>query len=233
VASPIDIKWKRSLSLPTPNMNRLLFLSFLVCAVGTVFGEDSILVSRQSANQSCTAECGISLNSTLTCVSSPDPFCHCSDFLSGAQACSICLNATNTTLNGFFSASYVNFIIGTCNCQIPSCGNLTIAEKTCQTSSPNDPNCHCPATVQDGPVCYACLKEHITDPFVLAGLDANLAQCLSVVNNASTPATPSGSATSSQSSLPTFASEGSMVSVISGSLWIAILSLLATGIFGI
>jgi hypothetical protein len=214
-------------------MNRLLFLSFLVCAVSTVFGEDSILVSRQSANQSCTTECGISLNSTLTCMSSPDPFCHCSDFLSGAQACSSCLNATNTTLDGFFDASYVNFIIGVCNCQIPTCGNLTIAEKTCQVSSPSDPNCACPATVQDGPVCYACLKEHITDPFVLSGLDANLAHCQSVVNNASTSATPSGSATSSQSSLPTFASEASMVSVISGSLWIAILGLLVTGIFGI
>src|SRR5271170_8274837 len=175
-------------------MNRLVLLGFLACAIA-VFGEDFILVSRQGANQSCINECALSLNSTLTCVSSPDPFCHCSDFLSGAQACSTCLNDTNSTFDGFFNASYVNFIVGVCNCQIPTCGNLTLAEKACQVSSPSDPNCPCPATVQDGPVCYACLKEHITDPFVLAGIDANLAYCQSVVNNnASTSATPSGSA---------------------------------------
>src|SRR5271170_6860261 len=206
-------------------MNPLVLFGFLACALTTVFGEDSILISRQAANQSCSTECGVSLNATLTCISSPDPFCHCSDFLSGAAACSTCLNDTNTTLDGFFNVSYVNFIVGTCNCQIPTCGNLTLAEKACQISSPSDPNCRCPATVQDGPVCYACLKEHITDPFVLAGLDANLAQCQSVVKNASTSATPSGSATSSQSSLPTFASQASIVSVISGSLWIGILCL--------
>src|SRR5271169_3397864 len=198
-------------------MNRIVFLGFLVCAVTAVFGDNSVLVSRQAANQSCTTECGISLNSTLTCLSSPDPFCHCSDFLSGAAACSTCLNDTNTTLDGFFNASYVNFIVGVCNCQIPTCGNLTLAEKACQVSSPSDPNCPCPATVQDGQVCYACLKEHITDPFVLAGIDANLAYCQSVVTKTNASAAPSGSASSSQSSLATFASEASMVSIASGS----------------
>src|SRR5271169_2261738 len=208
-------------------MNRIVFLGFLVCAVTAVFGDNSVLVSRQAANQSCTTECGISLNSTLTCLSSPDPFCHCSDFLSGAAACSTCLNDTNTTLDGFFNASYVNFIVGVCNCQIPTCGNLTLAEKACGVSSPSDPNCVCPATVQDGPVCYACLKQHITDPFVLGGIDASLARCQAAVSNASTSPSPSGSATSSQSSLPTFASEGSEVFVSLGSVYFGMLGVVA------
>ena len=214
-------------------MNPLVLFGFLACALTTVFGEDSILISRQAANQSCSTECGVSLNATLTCISSPDPFCHCPDFLSGAQACSTCLIDTNTTFDGFFNASYVNFIVGACNCQIPTCGNLTLAEKSCQASRPSDPNCPCPATVQDGPLCYACLKEHITDSLVLAGIDANLARCQLVVINASTSATPSGSASSSQSSLPTFASEASMVSLISGSVWIGIVGVVAVGALGI
>jgi hypothetical protein len=214
-------------------MNRFVFFGILVCTGTAAFGDDSVLVTRQNTNQSCTTECGISLNSTLTCISSPDPFCHCSDFLSGAQACSTCLNGTNTTFDGFFNISYVNFIIGVCNCQIPTCGNLTLAEKACQVSSPSDPNCVCPATVQDGPVCYACLKQHITDPFVLGGIDANLARCQAAVSNASTSARPSGSATSSQSSPPTFASEGSEVFVNLGSVYLGMMALVAIGVLAI
>ena len=214
-------------------MNRFVLFGILVCTATGVFGDNSVLVSRQATNQTCTTECGISLNSTLTCISSPDPFCHCSDFLSGAQACSTCLNNTDTTLDGFFNASYVNFIVGVCNCQIPTCGNLTLAEKACQVSSPSDPNCVCPATVEDGPVCYACLKQHITDPFVLGGIDANLARCQATVSNASTSAGTSASATSSQSSLPTFASEGSEVFLNQGSVYLGMMALVAIGVLAI
>jgi len=211
-------------------MYQIVFFGILVSVATAISRDDSVLVSRQAGNQSCATECQISLNSTLTCVSSPDPFCHCADFLGGAQACSTCLNDTNTTLDGFFNTSYVNFIVGVCNCQIPTCGNLTLAEKSCQVSSPNDPNCACPATAQDGPVCYACLRQHITDPFVLSGIDANLAHCQAVVPSANTSTAPSGSATSSQSSLPTFASVGSEVYGSLRSVQMVVLGLVAVGL---
>ena len=214
-------------------MKGLVLIRFLLSAAAIVLGETSNLVSRQAVNQSCTSECGLSLNSTLTCVSSPDPYCHCSDFLTGSQACSTCLNETNTTFDGFFNASYVNFIVGVCSCQIPECGNLTLVEKQCQLSKPNDPTCRCPATVQYGPVCYDCLKQHITDPFVINGIDATLAFCQSTVMNASSSAKPSGSAISSQSSLPTFASEASVFSKVSGSLCVGIVGLIVSTVFGV
>ena len=171
-------------------------------------------------NGTCTTECAMSLNATISCETAIDPFCGCSDFLAGAPSCRTCLISTNTTLIGFFNSSYVNFIIGVCNCQRPSCGNLTDVEKECAVTDPNNQTCRCPATVVDGPDCYGCLKGFINDTFVLNGLDQTLAFCEQAVNGSSgnSSASASASASASQtahSSVPASAS-ASQSSIPSG-----------------
>ena len=163
--------------------------------------------TNADTNGTCTAECATSLNATLSCETVADPFCGCSDFLAGAPTCRDCLANTNTTLIGFFNASYVNFIVGVCNCQRPSCGDLINVEKECALADPNNQACHCPATLVDGPDCYGCLKGFINDTFVLNGLDATLAFCQQALSNSSSStssayAGPSSSASASTSQNP-------------------------------
>jgi hypothetical protein len=193
----------------------ILYVSTL--AIDLVFG--------QATNRACTAECTVSLNETTSCATSADPFCGCANFLSGAPTCRDCLASTNTTFIGFFNASYVDFIIGVCNCQRPSCGNLTNVEKECELNAPADPTCNCPATVVNGPDCYGCLKIFVNDTFVLNSLDSQLAFCQSVENNSSSPSASASSSTSatamvSQSSVPTHASGTTAVSKVYNSVWI-------------
>src|SRR5271156_908869 len=178
----------------------MLFLPVLgILSIGLQF----VLAQSGDAdtNGTCTTECAMSLNATLSCETAIDPFCGCPDFLAGAPTCRDCLANTNTTLIGFFNSSYVNFIVGVCNCQRPSCANLTNVEKECAISDPNNQTCRCPATVADGPDCYGCLKGFINDTFVLNGLDETLAFCEQAVNN-SASITSSASAFASASQSP-------------------------------
>jgi hypothetical protein len=189
-----------------------LALGFLLLTMGRTSGHE--LLQRQSSN--CTEECAVSVNATLTCAPSPDPFCGCSDFLSGAPGCKQCLTSNNVTLVGFFNSTYVEFIQAVCNCQLPSCGNLTLAEKQCAAENSTDPFCTCPATRMYAPVCYACLEQNINDPIIVAGLNERESLCNVSTASPSGPATPSGSA--GPSSGPTFTSAGKRTDILAG--WI-------------
>ena len=187
----------------------LLLLSLAISAV-TAFDDSSHLEARQTSNTTCLAECAVPLNITQTCPTNPDPYCGCSDLIPAAPGCKSCLITANVTLLGFLSPPYIDFSVAVCECQIPTCRDLILAERACAVSNPNDTACACPATLKDAPVCYGCLKNNTNDTIVNAGLDARVAFCQA---NASSSASASASATASQTAIPTFTSEAAMEAV--------------------
>jgi hypothetical protein len=131
-----------------------------------------------------------------------DPQCttSCTQFVPAAPGCSDCLLKENTTLLGFINPPYLAFIVAVCKCQIPTCRDLTLAEKQCQVTNPNDTTCACPATLKDAPECYKCLEAN--EPSLAGPLGQRVALC----NGTSSSTTTNSSSSPSQSSLPTFTS---------------------------
>jgi hypothetical protein len=188
-----------------------MLVNHILTALTAFSGVNNQLLSRQEA---CSAECAVAINSTVSCATSPDPYCGCTELVPSAGNCSQCLTASNTTLLGFLNSSSLDFLVAVCNCQIPSCRDLILAEKACALKNESNPTCTCPATARDGPDCYVCIKKN--DPAVAQSLDGLVGYCQSLIN--STPSgssLPSRSATASGNSMPTFTSGATAVAVTS------------------
>jgi hypothetical protein len=194
----------------------LTILGFLCSAASAL----SPLQNPDSSDPQCTTACAGPVNVSTTCVTSADSFCGCSDFVSTAPGCSDCLVSKNITLLGFINPPYLAFIVAVCKCQIPTCGDLTLVEKQCQITNPNDTTCACPATLKDAPECYKCLEAN--EPSLAEPLGQRVAQCNSSAN------TTTGT-TSTASSLPTFTSDSSIVSVFRA-VWLGLGMLTVMGI---
>lgn len=189
-----------------------LHLPFVIFSINVVFAQ---LTQRQTSNQTCLAECAVAINQTASCATSPDPYCGCSDFIAVAPSCNDCLSSNNVTLLGFINTTYIDFIFAACKCQLDSCRDLILVEKQCAIANASDATCACAATLKDSPDCYPCLMQNSNgDQLVAQGLDARVAFCQAATNSSPT-ATPSGSASASQSALPTFTSESSILSAFS------------------
>src|SRR5579859_2212496 len=182
-----------------------MFISDILTVLTTFSGVNHPLLSRQA----CSAECAIAINSTVSCATSPDPYCGCADLVSSAPNCTQCLSASNTTLLGFLNSSSLHFLVAVCNCQIPSCRDLILAEKACALKNESNPTCTCPATAKDGPDCYPCIKQQ--DPSVAQSLDGLVGYCQSLVNMSTSASgsasSGSGTASASASSTATFSSD--------------------------
>lgn len=206
-----------------------MYISFLltIFSINAVFAQ---LTERQTSNQTCVAECAVAINQTTSCATSPDPFCGCSDFVAAAPSCNGCLSSNNVTLLGFINTTYIDFLFAVCKCQLDSCRDLILVEKQCAITNATDAICACAATLKDSPNCYPCLKQNLNgDQLAAEGLDARVAFC-----QAATPtATTSGSASASQSSLPTFTSESSVLSALSKIIPFGIGVVIMAIVFGI
>lgn len=204
------------------SLHKMLFTNFITAMTAFSGMNNHHLLSRQDA---CTTECAVALNATVSCGPSPDPYCGCADLVPSAPNCTQCLTASNTTLLGFLNSSALNFLVAVCNCQIPSCRDLILAEKACALKNQSNPMCTCPATAKDGPDCYPCLKQQ--DPALAQSLDGLVGYCQSLVNastSASASASSGGSATASASASSTaFSSDA--VAITSTSAWIMFLFL--------
>jgi hypothetical protein len=202
-----------------------MLINHILTALTVFSGVSNHLLPRQDA---CSAECAVAINSTVSCATSPDPYCGCTALVPSAPNCTQCLSTSNTTLLGFLNSSALNFLVAICNCQIPSCRDLILAEKACALKNESNPTCTCPATAKDGPDCYVCIKQN--DPAVAQSLDGLVGYCQSLVN-----ATPSGSSTPSGSASATAGASASASSgqtftsgttvVASTSAWVVLLLL--------
>src|SRR5438045_463058 len=199
-----------------------MLVTNFISAMAAFSGLSNPLLSRREA---CTAECAVALNATVSCGTSPDPYCGCTDLVPSAPNCTQCLTTSNVTLLGFLNTSSLNFLVAVCNCQIPSCRDLILAEKACALKNQSNPTCTCPATAKDGPDCYPCIKQQ--DPSVAQSLDGLVGYCQSLVNaNTSASGSASGgsaTASASASSTATFSSDA--VAITSTSAWITFLFL--------
>ena len=202
-----------------------------VTALASLSGRDpftSPIVVRQTTDQ-CAAECGVPLGIVANCSTSPDPFCGCDQFLPAAGACKTCLAAGNVTIGGTINALFIAEAVVLCNCRSPSCGDLILSARQCQATDPTNPNCTCPAVVKETD-CYTCMEA--TDTSIADSLRGDVSHCQTVLSEMSPSATPSSttSASASKSALPTFTSNGEIMTV-QNSFWL-IMSVVAGCLMG-
>ena len=58
-----------------------MLVTNFISAMAAFSGLSNPLLSRQEA---CTAECAVALNATVSCGTSPDPYCGCTDLVPSA-----------------------------------------------------------------------------------------------------------------------------------------------------